>query len=163
MFSSTKQVREITHDFNPISLALKTCFHRSWYRGLYTSGDQFASFWVSTKFSIWLYICIFNQLTSWCTLYNLCFHQPNKFVKSPMISSLLHSLWKRVFIGHDIEVYTPIVFSLCFYLIFYSIIYVYHKTTYQHYPLIIYLSIYLSMYLSIYLSIYIYSYLSIYT
>ena len=107
MFPLTYHLRGITHDFKRTPLPLKTRFHRSWYRGTYTNGDQSSSF------------CVFTSIrlsTSWCTsscrFYNLCFHQPTDSLNSPMISSLFHSLWKRVFIGHDIGVYTPMKINL---------------------------------------------------
>ena len=73
MFPLSYQFREITHDFKPTLLSLKTCFHKSWHRSVYTNGDQSSSFCVSTWSSIRWCLCILKQLTSWCMILQFMF------------------------------------------------------------------------------------------
>ena len=69
MFPLSYQLCEITHDFKPTLLSLKTCFHKSWHRSVYTNGDQSSSFCVSNWSSIWSFICIMKQFTNTISYY----------------------------------------------------------------------------------------------
>ena len=73
MFPLSYQLGEITHDFKPTLLSLKTCFHKSWHRSVYTNEDQSFSFCISTWSSIGWCLCILKQLTSWCMILQFMF------------------------------------------------------------------------------------------
>ena len=102
------QLHEITPDFIPNILAVKTRFHRSWDRGMYTDVVQSASL------SFHLIFCL-PFLKQYISHSNLAIHSwfwcKSDRVKSLMISSIPFSLLKHIFIGNEIEVCAPMWFN----------------------------------------------------